>query len=98
MQCLRVQRQLCERSKALTLDFCVSKAYYSFAWQKLGGALLPTKKKMGRPTDSPKRHEVSARVDDETLEILDDYCNQNKKNRAQGIRDGIHRLKEIPKK
>jgi len=58
---------------------------------------LPQKKKMGRPTDSPKRHEVSARVDDETLIILDKYCIDTNQNRAQSIRDGIHLLKDSPK-
>jgi len=52
---------------------------------------------MGRPTESPKRYEVKARVDEKTLKILDDYCNENNKNRAEGIRDGIDRLKDVPK-
>lgn len=52
---------------------------------------------MGRPTDSPKRHEVKARVDDDTLQILIDYCNKNNRNKAEGVRDGIYRLKESPK-
>lgn len=59
-----------------------------------GGARLTTNKKIGRPTDSPKRHSVKARVDDQTLQILDQYCKENDKNRAEGIRDGIQRLKD----
>ena len=58
---------------------------------------LSARKKMGRPTESPKRYEVKARVDEKTLKILDDYCNENNKNRAEGIRDGIDRLKDVPK-
>ena len=65
--------------------------------QKFGGVILKANKKMGRPTDSPKRHEVKARVNDETLQILDQYCAENDKKRAEGVRDGIHRLKDGPK-
>ena len=56
------------------------------------GDILGTKK-MGRPTDNPKRHEIKARIDDETSQILNDYCSQKNKSKAEGIRDGIHRLK-----
>lgn len=55
---------------------------------------MPVKRKVGRPTDSPKRYEVKARVDDQTLQILDQYCKENGKNRAEGIRDGIQHLKD----
>ena len=55
---------------------------------------MPEKKKMGRPTDSPKRHIVKAHVDDAVLKILDDYCAEHNKKRAEGVRDGIYRLKK----
>lgn len=70
-----------------------------YLWVALvwGGEDL-TKKKMGRPTDSPKIHEVKARVDDETLEALDHYSKISGKNRAECIREGISRLEwEKPK-
>lgn len=54
--------------------------------------MLP-KKKMGRPTDNPKRHEIKARIDDESLQILTDYCKLKGKTKAEAIRDGISRLK-----
>lgn len=54
---------------------------------------MPEKKKMGRPTDSPKRHEIKVRLDDATLETLDDYCKRKGATRVQGIRDGINSLK-----
>jgi hypothetical protein len=53
---------------------------------------LPPKKKMGRPTDNPKRHEIKARIDDETFQILTDYCEEKGKSRAEGVRDGIRKL------
>ena len=49
---------------------------------------------MGRPTDNPKRYEAKARVDDETYRILNVYCEKKKaKSKAEGIREGIKRLK-----
>jgi len=66
--------------------------------KSIGGGALPEKKKMGRPTDSPKRHEVKARVDDAFLKILDDYCIKHNKNRAEGVRDAIYLLKNVDPK
>ena len=54
---------------------------------------MPEKKKIGRPTDSPKKHEIKVRFDDETLEILDNYCEKQKVTRVQGIRDAVKDLK-----
>lgn len=54
--------------------------------------MLPPNKKMGRPTDNPKRHEIKARIDDETYRILNEYCEEKGKSRAEGIRDGIKKL------
>jgi len=54
---------------------------------------------MGRPTDNPKRHEIKARVDDETYQILNDYCEEKGKSKAEGVREGIRKLKpDIEKK
>lgn len=36
-------------------------------------------KKMGRPTDDPKPIKVTARINEETLNILKSYCEKNKK-------------------
>lgn len=47
---------------------------------------------MGRPTDNPKRHEVKARVDDDTYKILIDYCEEKEKSKAEAIREGIRKL------
>ena len=55
---------------------------------------MPEKKKLGRPTDSLKRHEIKVRLDDPTLETLDGYCKSKEVTRVQGIRDGINALKE----
>lgn len=63
-----------------------------------GGVFLSADKKLGRPTDSPKINMIRARVNDSTLQILDEYCKENNKNRAEGIRDGIGLLKDKLKK
>lgn len=55
---------------------------------------MPEKKKMGRPTDSPQKHEIKVRLDDTSLEILDSYCKRKEATHVQGIRDGINTLKE----
>ena len=50
--------------------------------------------KMGRPTEDPKPNKLTVRVNDETIEILDEYCKQNHVSRADGVRDGIKSLKQ----
>lgn len=52
------------------------------------------KKKMGRPTNSPKPIQIAVRFDDETLQILDNFCEQEKISRAEGTRRAIRRLEE----
>ena len=52
------------------------------------------KKKMGRPTNSPKQIQIAVRFDDETLQILDNFCEQEKISRAEGTRRAIRRLEE----
>ncbi len=59
---------------------------------------MPPAKKMGRPTDNPKRHEIKARIDDGTYQVLMDYCEEYGKTKAESIRDGINQLKPYIKK
>ena len=61
---------------------------------KVGGENLTEKKKMGRPTDDPKPNKVSAWVSDETLEILDEYCEKKQIRRPEGVRQAINHLKD----
>lgn len=53
-----------------------------------------SKKKMGRPTDNPKSTQIAVRFDDETLKILDDYCEKEKISRAEGIRQAVRKLED----
>ncbi len=53
----------------------------------------------GRPkSDNPKSNPIHVRLDEETKEILEDYSNQEKIAKTEGIRRGIHRLKANIKK
>lgn len=51
-------------------------------------------KKMGRPTDNPKTTQFSVRFDEETLSILDEYCEREKVSRPQGVRIAVRKLKK----
>ncbi len=53
---------------------------------------MPEKKKMGRPTDNPKSNPIHVRLDNESLKILDKYCEQENVKRTEGIRQGIRLL------
>lgn len=46
----------------------------------------------GRPTDNPKSDPIHVRLDKESTEILDKYCEQKGIKRAEGIRQGIKLL------
>lgn len=55
-------------------------------------------KKMGRPTENPKPHHIGVRLDDESKEILDSYCEQENVSKMEGIRRGVKKLKDDLKK
>ena len=54
-------------------------------------------RKIGRPTDCPKVAQFSVRFDEETLNILDDFCKKNNFSRPQGIREAVKKLKDAKK-
>lgn len=54
--------------------------------------------KMGRPTDNPKPYKMSLRLDEESKNILDEYCEQEKVNMMEAARRGIKKLKSDIKK
>ena len=51
-------------------------------------------KKRGRKTDDPKPNKVTFKMNDVTLQTLDDYCKRHNKCRSEAIRDGIELLKD----
>lgn len=50
--------------------------------------------KRGRPTDNPKQSKISVRIDAECEAILNEYCLETGKDRADAVRDGIRKLKK----
>lgn len=51
------------------------------------------KKKMGRPTDTPKTTQISIRFDEKTLNTLDTYCTKHGISRVEAVRLAVARLK-----
>ena len=49
---------------------------------------------MGRPKkENSKKNQFSIRFDDETLDILDEYCDEKNITRPEGIRQAVRKLK-----
>lgn len=57
-----------------------------------------TSPKMGRPTDNPKNKTLFVRLDSESSEVLDTYCEQEQITKAEAARRGIKKLKDDLKK
>ena len=52
-------------------------------------------KKMGRPTENPKKADrITVRLDEESNKILQEYCQKESIDKAEGIRRGIKCLKK----
>ena len=49
-------------------------------------------KKMGRPTENPKHTQLGIRFDEDTLTILDRYCEKESISRAEGVRMAVRKL------
>ena len=52
----------------------------------------------GRPTNNPKNQRITVRLDNESSQVLDNYCSQEHIERAEAIRRGIKKLKGDIKK
>ncbi len=53
----------------------------------------------GRPkSENPKSNPIHVRLDNETKEILENYCNQENISKTEGIRRGIQKLRSDIKK
>lgn len=53
---------------------------------------------MGRPTDNPKPYRIGVKLDKESKDILDAYCEQESVSIMEAARRGIKKLKEDLKK
>ena len=55
---------------------------------------IKTSKKIGRPTNNPKSIErITVRLDNESSNILQEYCKRENIEKSEGIRRGIKLLK-----
>lgn len=52
----------------------------------------------GRPTDNPKQERITVRLDETSVQILKKYCEQEKVDKAEAIRQGIKKLENDIKK
>lgn len=52
----------------------------------------------GRPTDNPRPHKLSIRLNNESIKTLETYCNQEKVSRTEAIERAIGKLKDEIKK
>lgn len=59
---------------------------------------MPEKKKIGRPTNNPKDSQIHVRLDAESEDILNRYCEQEKVSKMEAARRGIKKLKHDLKK
>lgn len=46
----------------------------------------------GRPTDNPKPHKITVRLDEESQKTLEKYCEQENVERGEAVRRGIKKL------
>lgn len=60
--------------------------------KNIGGDYILTSR-VGRPTDNPKPHKITVRIDDINKKILDDYCKQENVSQMEAVRRGISKLK-----
>jgi len=54
-------------------------------------------KKMGRPTRDPKPFQIQAKIDEDSMQILNDFCKENGVTRSDAVRMAIARLLDGPK-
>ena len=51
-------------------------------------------KKIGRPTNNPRPHKLSIRINDNSKEILKNYCDFFRVNTTEAIERGIKKLED----
>lgn len=55
-------------------------------------------KKVGRPTDNPRPHKISIRINDSSKEILENYCTEFNVSKTEAVERGIKKLEDDIKK
>lgn len=79
------------------LDFC-SYTRYNYYVATKGGEFISEQKKMGRPTDSPKTTMFRVRLDDESLEKLNEAADALNISKSEVVRKGIDSVHQSLKK
>lgn len=54
--------------------------------------------KMGRPTDNPRPHKLSVRINDRSKETLEVYCTREMVNKTEAVERAIEKLERDLKK
>lgn len=52
----------------------------------------------GRPTDNPKPYKITVRIDENSKNILTEYCHQENVNQMEAVRRGIKKPEDDIKK
>lgn len=52
----------------------------------------------GRPTENPRPHKLSIRLNDESLATLEAYCEQENVNKTEAVERAVEKLKAEIKK
>ena len=55
---------------------------------------MPVSPRPGRPTDNPKPYKITVRLDEESQQIMEAYCEQEQVERGEAVRRGLKKLKE----
>lgn len=63
--------------------------YNTYGRQKWGDDMSS---KMGRPTDNPKNHKITVRLDEKSANILQRYCEQEQVEKGETVRRGLKKL------
>lgn len=53
---------------------------------------------MGRPTDNPRPHKLSVRINDRSKETLEEYCTREMVNKTAAVERAIGKLADDLKK
>ena len=70
------------------LDFCSDATYNTIVATK-GGEYISEQKKMGRPTDNPKTTMFRVRLDEESIQKLDESAESLNITKSDVVRKGI---------
>ncbi len=89
--------RLSDRQIISSLTFVATHVIVVLSLQK-GGVIIGEQKKMGRPTDNPKTTMFRVRLDDGTIEMLDESADALNITKSAVVRKGIEMVYKSLKK